>query len=121
MMVSRHGYRVLWPLACTVIHSGAIKSDVTQTSTEERYVGIHAHLSLPLSFLLSFIFSTPHPPFCFSLSSSSLLRETLRGCIRVRAETARKKKWPSDFLGEFSTLAKLRLISSPGLKPAQFR
>lgn len=70
MMVSRHGYRVLWPLACTVIHSGAIKSDVTQTWTEERYVGIHAHLSLPLTpfCLLSLppfsVFLLPFLLFC---------------------------------------------------------
>jgi len=69
-----------------VIHSGAIKSDVTQTSTEERYVGIHVHLSLPLSFFCPLSL----PPFCFSLSFSFLLREALRGCIR--AETARKKR-----------------------------
>lgn len=89
MMVSRHGYRVLWPFACTVIHSGAIKSDVTQTSTGER--GIHVHL--PLSFSLSLCFLSAF--FLLKLFFPcffQFLHAALCECIRDRAETSRKKR-----------------------------
>lgn len=103
MMVSRHGYRVLCPLACTVIHSGAIKSDVTQTSTGERYVGIHARTFLSLARSLSFSFSpfflssplflsrsvSPRSPFSFLRAQ---LFARMRVCARDSKMPARRRK-----------------------------
>lgn len=135
-MVSRHGYRVLCPLACTVIHSGAIKSDVTQTSTGERYVGIHAHLSLaPSPLSLSLLFSLPTSlsfsflfplllPFASSRSVSlaplfflflSSHAAALRGCVCVRAENALARGSNTDTHETSPRKAKKRQVVLDGL------
>lgn len=106
MIVSRHGYRVLWPFACTVIHSGAIKSDVTQTLTGER--GVHVHLSLPLSVSVS-------PPLSFYRSLCFIfflvflfLHAALCKCVCDRVKTwCPQEELTVQLVRNFSMFAKL--------------